>query len=159
MANSTAHPKSHKNLANLAYSVAFVGVLFVNDLSNLDWKQVVLIAVVAAALALAVVLELKDWKANKAWQKTQPPVVDPYEGGPDLPHTRMMVATGIGLAAFCYFASLGVAHRDTPLQGNDWWMFLLLPVALAGLGYARWLQTKYDKAAQEWRLTKPRSQY
>ena len=158
MPHSTASPKSHKSTATFAYSVAFVGVLFVNDLSNLDWKQAVLIAVVAAALSLAVLLEIKDKKAMKAWQKTQPAVIDPYEGGPDLPYTRIAIATGIGVGAFFFLGLLGVAHKDTPLQGNDWWMFLLLPVALAGFGYARWLQTKYDKATQEWRLTKPRHQ-
>lgn len=150
-------PRALRYMRDLCFIVAFIPMFLQKDIEHVDWTTISLLFISILGFAGGCIFEIRDIQAKEAWQRNQP-VVDQPEGGPDLPHIRQTIAMMIGVTAFLYFAYLGVALKDSPFTGNDWMMFLLLPVAIAGLGYARWIQTQYDKAAQEWRLTKPHNQ-
>ena len=147
-------PPPKRKLQTLAFTIACIAMVFI-DTQVLDFKQWLLIAVAVCGYLYFGLFEWKIYKAKKAWEKDQP-VDTSLVGAPQLPHVRQCISFMIGLSSFLILGSLWMPHKETGLAGNEWWMLVLIPIAVAGFWYARNIQKTYHKAFMEWRQAQSR---
>lgn len=141
-------PKQKKPIATLIGLAALIAAQFLTDDG---WLQNVLLTIGVAGFALEGLFVVQYDRAHKKWLASQPDDVDPLRGAPDLPHVKQSIALAIGMGAFFSIAYVCVPLRETGFTNENWWVLLLIPVMLAGFGFASWIQKKYNKAYMTWR--------
>lgn len=151
MDTSNAPPKSYTNKRDAAALAGFIAILIANGLDIPGWLQLTLVPVAAACFAFAVLFEWKGLKAEREWRKTQPAALDPLKGAPPLPLGEN-IGTMVGIIAFFSLIYLWSPHKDTGITGNELWMLVLLPIAVAAFCYASWSKKKHIKAVEQWKL-------
>lgn len=146
-------PQPYRLQRNVASVIGLIAIGCQSFVSVPSWLQVTLNVVAITCFACAALLEVQNHKAEEAWRESQPGFFDPLKGSPPIPKGEN-IGNAVGIAAFFALLYFWNAHKDTGLQGSDWWMFSLLPIAVGALSYASWCKKKHFRAVEQWKMTK-----
>lgn len=153
MVSPNKPPEPYRAKRNVASVIGLIAIGCQSFVSVPSWLQVTLNVIAITGFVCAALLEVKNYKAEEAWRESQPDFFDPLKGAPPIPKGEN-IGNAVGIAAFFALLYLWNAHKDVGLQGIDWWMFSLLPIAVGALSYASWCKKKHIRAVEQWKMTK-----